>query len=176
MTEIEEEILVLKSIFNEDFISIDRLIFDVIIRFDSLPNKRILLIDEESNTSTELEHLPPITLRIIFKETYPEYHPPDYHLSCDYLNSKQLFLLANQIDSLWQAGGEVIVYTWIESIKDYFDHQLILSEKDFTMNDQRFSTNYERIGSKRIYEQLVEYNQMQNQLEFDQTNHICPIW
>ncbi len=173
--EYEEEILVLKSIFNEDFLSIDNenssSIFDLIIRFDSLP-KKLLLIHEES--STELSHLPPITLRVKYKTIYP----PDYCISCDYLTSDQLLLIANQMDSMG-TSGEVIVYSWIELIKDYFyhmDNRLVLVSIESSRNDQRFSTNYNRIGSKRIYEQLVEYNRIQMQLKFDQTNHLCPIW
>jgi len=177
----EEEILVLKSIFNEDFLSIDNenhpSTFDLIIHFDSLP-KKILLIHEEYNTSTELSHLPPITLRIIYKQTYPEIDPPLYCISCDYLTCDQLLLLVNQMDRMWKSG-EVIVYTWIEFLKDYFynmNNQLILSSIESSINDQRFLTNYNKIGSKRIYEQLIEYNRIQDQLEFEQTNHICPIW
>jgi hypothetical protein len=174
--EYEEEILVLKSIFNEDFLSIDNencsYRFDLIIRFDCLSNK-LVLIHEESNI--ELSHLPPITLRVKYKTSYP----PDYCISCDYLTSDQLLSIVNQMDSMSKSGEEVIVYSWIELIKDYFyqmDNQLILSSNESSRNDQRFTTNYNQIGSKRIYEQLVEYNRMQIQLEFDQTNHCCPIW
>jgi uncharacterized Fe-S cluster-containing MiaB family protein len=82
------------------------------------------------------------------------------------------------MDRMWKSG-EVIVYTWIEFLKDYFynmNNQLILSSIESSINDQRFLTNYNKIGSKRIYEQLIEYNRIQDQLEFEQTNHICPIW
>lgn len=177
----EEEISVLKAIFNEDFLSVDNEIypvtFDLIIRFDSLP-KKILLIHEELNTSAEISHLPPIILRITYKLTYPEIDPPVYRLSCDYLTCDQLILLVNQMDTMWKSG-EVIVYTWIELLKDYFynmNNQLILSSAESSINDERFLTNYNKIGSKQIYEQLIEYNRIQNQLEFEQTNQICPIW
>jgi len=173
----EEEILVLKSIFNEDFLSVNNEKFDLIIRFDSLP-KKILLSHEESNISTEICHLPPITLRITYRKTYPEIDPPFYCILCDYLTCNQLLLLVNQMDTMWKSG-EVIVYTWMEFLKDYFynlNNQLILLSIESSINDQRFLTNYDKIGSKRIYEQLVEYNQMQSRFEFEQTNHICPIW
>jgi hypothetical protein len=177
----EEEILVLKSIFNEDFLLVNNenhvVKFDLIIRFDSLP-KKILLIHEESNISTEISHLPPITLRITYRKTYPEFDPLLYCILCDYLTSNQLLLLANQMDTMWKSG-EVIVYIWIEFLKDYFynlNNQLILSSIESCLNDQRFLTNYNKIGSRQVYEQLVEYNRMQNQFEFEQTNHICPIW
>ena len=76
----EEEILVLKSIFNEDFLSVDNeghpSTFDLIIRFDSLPNK-ILLIHEESNTSSEVSHLPPITVFVLLIHQHiPKIDPP----------------------------------------------------------------------------------------------------
>jgi hypothetical protein len=177
--EYEEEIFVLKSIFNEDFLSVDNkdppYTFDLIIRFDSLL-KNILLIHEES---TEVSHLPPITLRITYRPTYPEVDPPLYCILCDYLTCDQLFSLANQMDTMWKSG-EVIIYTWIEFLKDYFynlNNQLTFTSKnESSINDQRFLTNYNKIGSRRIYEQLIEYNRIQNQLKFEQTNHICPIW
>lgn len=177
----EEEIAVLKSIFNEDFLSVDNenlsCTFDLLIRFDSLP-KPILLIHEQSNLSTELLHLPPITLRIIYRETYPEIDPPYYRVSCDYLPCDQLLLLVNHMDTMW-IPNEVIVYTWIEFLKDYFytmNNQLILPSIESSIDDQRFATNYNQIGSKQIYEQLIEYNRIQTRLEFQQTYHTCPIW
>ncbi|CAF1276620.1 unnamed protein product [Rotaria sordida] len=176
----EEEILVLKSIFNEDFVLIDNendeSTFDLIIHFDSLPNK-LLLIHDESNVSTELSHLPPITLHITYRKTYPKIDPPLYCIQCDYLTCDQLLSLTNQMDKMWQSG-EVIIYTWIEFLKDYFynlNNQLILSDIKSSINDKRFLTNYDKIGSKQIYQQLIEYNRIQNQFEFEQTNHICPI-
>jgi hypothetical protein len=90
----EEEILVLKSIFNEDFLSVDNeghlSTFDLIIRFDSLSSK-ILLIDGESNTSTEISHLPSITLHIAYPQTYPKTDAPLYCILCDYLKCDHLF-------------------------------------------------------------------------------------
>ncbi|UJR08284.1 hypothetical protein I4U23_012556 [Adineta vaga] len=176
----EEELSVLKSIFNEDFVLLsndDELpIFDLIIRFDFLPNKTIL-IHQLSNISTEISHLPPITLRLTYKQTYPQIDPPIYCILCDYLTSDQLTFLTNQIDAKWQSG-EVIVYTWIELLKEYvysLSDRLILCSTLSSITDKRFETNYDKIGSKRIYEQLIEYNRMQDQHEFDQNIHTCPI-
>jgi hypothetical protein len=169
--ECEEEILVLKSIFNEDFIENSSCEFDLIIRFDSLPNK-LRLIHEELNT--EISHLPPITLRVKYKTIYP----PDYSISCDYLTSDQLLSIVEQMDSM-VTPGEVIVFNWIELIKDYFyqmNNQLALLSNESSRDDRRFTTNYDQIGAKRIYEQLMEYDRMQTQVEFDQTYHSCPIW
>lgn len=177
----EEEILVLKSIFNKDFISIDnedsQTTFDLILRFDSLPNK-ILLIHEKSDASTEVSHLPPITLHIIYRNSYPKIDPPLYCIECDYLTCDQLITVASQMDEMWQPG-EVIVYTWVEWLKDYIyslNNKFILIDTEGSINDKRCLTNYDKIGSKQIYEQLIEYNRMQDQLEFEQTSHICPIW
>ncbi|CAF4661005.1 unnamed protein product, partial [Rotaria magnacalcarata] len=52
----------------------------------------------------------------------------------------------------------------------------ILFDINSSTDDKRFRTNYDKIGSKQIYEQLVEYNRVQNQAEFERTIHICPIW
>ncbi|CAF3523234.1 unnamed protein product [Adineta steineri] len=176
----EDEILVLKSIFNDDFLSIgnqgDSYTFELIIRFDSLLNK-IRLIHEESNASTELSHLPPIVLRITTKQTYPEANSPVYCILCDYLTDDQLLLLANQMDAVWESG-EVIIYTWIELIKEYICHlsnEFILRSALSSIDDPRILSNYVKIGSKRIYEQLIEYDRIQNQLIFEQTLHSCPI-
>lgn len=168
----EEEILVLKSIFNEDFLSTDdpnR--FDLTIRLDLYP-KKIRLIDEQSQQSTELSYLPPMTLQVIFKQTYP----PDYYLQCDYLSSEQLLNLVDQMDAMCSQSDGAIVYTWVEFLKDVFKDQWILPWKTSSTHDRRFSTNYQAIGSSRIYEQLIEYNRMQIQAEFDRSKHPCPIW
>ncbi|CAF5207859.1 unnamed protein product, partial [Rotaria magnacalcarata] len=164
----EEEILVLRSIFNEDFVSVDNVdhqsTFNLIVRFDSLPEK-ILLIHNQTNASTEVSHLPPITLRITYRNTYPKIDPPLYCIECDYLTCDQLSSLANQMDKMWMSG-DVIVYTWIEFLKDYFfnlNNQFILFDINSSTDDKRFRTNYDKIGSKQIYEQLVEYNRVQNQ-------------
>ncbi|CAF3201143.1 unnamed protein product [Rotaria socialis] len=176
----EEEILVLRSIFNEDFVSNDNVdhqsTFNLIVRFDSLPEK-ILLIHNKSNASTEVSHLPPITLHITYKNTYPKIDPPLYCIECDYLTCDQLSSLANKMDKMW-ISGDVIVYTWIELLKDYFfnlNNQFILFDINSSTDDKRFRTNYDKIGSKQIYDQLVEYNRVQNQSEFERTIHICPI-
>jgi hypothetical protein len=178
----QEEILVLKAIFNGDFLPLDHeeypSTFDVIIHIDSLPSK-ILLIHDESNTSSKLSHLPPLILRIIYKQTYPQEESPIYCILCDYLTENHLLLLADSMDRMWERG-EVIVYQWIEFLKDYFyniNNQLLLPPPlQFSLDDKRFFTNYDKIGSKRVYDQLVEYDRVQNQLEFEQTNHTCPIW
>ena len=171
----EEEIAVLKSIFNEDFIIVDDAgqlyTFDVIIRFDSL-EKKILLIYEKS---VELSHLPPMTLRVSYRRTYPEIDPPVYCILCDYLPADRLFGLVNQMDQMWNPG-EVIVYTWIEFLKGSLNNELVLSTSECTRDDQRFVTKYDQIGARRIFEQLIEYNRIQNQIEFEQTNQMCPIW
>lgn len=169
----DEEILVLKSIFNEDFLSddADPRAFDLIIRLDAFRNQ-IQLIDEQSQTSTEVIYLPPLTLHLVFKQTYP----PDYCLRCDYLSSEQLRVLVDQMDAMAGQVEEAIVYTWMELVKDSFKDQLILPTKTSSEHDRRYSTNYQTIGSSRIYEQLIEYNRMQIQNEFDQTTHCCPIW
>ena len=168
----EEEILVLKSIFNEDFLSSDdpnR--FDLIIRLD-LFTKQIRLIDEQSQRSIELAYLPPMTLRVIFKQTYP----PEYCLQCDYLSSEQLLILVDQMDAMCGQSDDAIVYNWVDFLKNVFKDQWILPWKTSSINDRRLSTNYQAIGSNRIYEQLIEYNRMQIQVEFDQAKHPCPIW
>ena len=175
----EEEILVLKSIFDEDFVSIDndQLTFDLIVRFDSLPNS-ILLIHDETKISMTIFHLPPIKLHITLIKTYPKLDPPLYCILCDYLTNEQLVILADQMDKMWKVG-DVIIYTWIEFLKDYIynmNNQFILFNVKSIVNDKRFLTNYNQIGSKKIYEQLIEYNQIQCQMKFEQTNHICPIW
>ena len=177
----EEELTVLKSIFNEDFAPIGTNeqfpSFDLTIRFDSLP-ARIPLRHEASNAATEISHLPPVTLRITYQQTYPDTVPPVYCILCDYLTANELVALANQMDAAWNPG-DVIVYTWIELLKEHLynlSSQFILRPSASTMDDPRFVSNYHQIGSKRIYEQLIEYDRMEAQHEFDQTFHTCPIW
>ena len=55
------------------------------------------------------------------------------------------------MDTMW-TFGEVIIYTWIEFIKDYFynlNNKLILLPFKSSINDKRFVTNYDKIGLER---------------------------
>ena len=173
----EEEILVLTSIFSEDLVMSTESTFDVIIRFDSLANP-IRLVHEESQRSSQLAHLPPITLRVSLPATYPHQTPPEYCLSCDYLPHDHLAAFATHMDAMWKPH-EVIVYLWAAFLRESFDdvdQQLRLPSNEASPTDRRYTSNYHTIGSQRVYEQLIDYNRAQDLRVFEQTYHDCPIW
>lgn len=170
-TLVEDEILVLQSIFNEDFQRVDEQTYDLRLCLHSLP-KKIRLTDGEH--WSEVSHLPPLTLRLTFIATYPQQAPPIYCLLCDYLSAERLTTLANQMDQMW-TPEEVIVYSWCEFLKESMDH---LDEENGTSaeSDRRFRTEFHRIGSKGVYRQLIEYNRTENIHQFEQSLQTCPIW
>ena len=169
-TLVEDELLVLQAIFNEDFQRLDEQTFDLRLCLHSLP-KKIRLTDGEH--STEVSHLPPLTLRLTFVPTYPEQDPPIYCLLCDYLSAERLTALANRMDAMWKPQ-EVIVYSWCEFLKESLENDE--EESPPSESDRRFRTDFQRIGSAGVYRQLLEYNRTENIHQFEQTLHTCPIW
>jgi hypothetical protein len=176
-----EEILALKSIFDDDFSLLNEtdvsVTFELRLRLDDLSTK-VRLVHDESNRSSELEHLPSILLRLTLPLTYPDEQPPDYAIVCDYLSIDYLRVLADRIDQLWQPK-QAIVFIWMESLRDSFHNiqdVLHLSSTYTESCDRRVITNYSQIGSKVVYEQLLDYNRMENLRQFQLTYHTCPVW
>ena len=173
-----DEILVLKSIFDDEFFeSNSPSKFNLLIRLDS-SHKNIFLFHHQSEEPNEISNLPPVRFHLEFPSTYPEKNPPIYLISCDYLPSSTLIEIADRLDNVW-TPNEPIVFTWIELIKEDLAkryERFYLSSDDDEREDPRIFTNYHRIGWKAIFDQLIEYDRVENSFQFDKSIHICPIW
>lgn len=179
MSDSEQEMLVLKSIYNEDFLPIDDQSFDIRLRLDCL-TKKIRLIDENSGESTDLSHLPPLIFHVDYPSNYPEENSPKFSIRCDFLSFDQLKSLADQLEQLW-TPGDVVIFQWIEFLREFFNEKLILSASnsstnDENANDRRFSTEFHRIGFQQIYRELIDFNRREEQNQFEIHWQNCSIW
>lgn len=74
---------------------------------------------EDEYEKFEVSHLPPINLHFEYPESYPSDSPPAFLLSCSWLLYDQLCKLCKHLDALWdESNGEVILFQWIQFLKD----------------------------------------------------------
>ncbi|XP_073507347.1 E3 ubiquitin-protein ligase RNF14 [Phyllobates terribilis] len=123
----EDELLALASIYSEDEFK----------RADGAPGGEIQVclelpanfsISVKSNSAAEcfpenfentVSFLPPIVLNFELLPDYPSTAPPDFTLSCKWLSPKQLTLLCQHLDELWEENrGCVVLFPWIQFLKE----------------------------------------------------------
>ncbi|KAG8201352.1 hypothetical protein JTE90_016829 [Oedothorax gibbosus] len=122
----ENELLSLQSIFEEGEFSVDRreppsgrIIAEV-----RLPDGYFVTATkfEQSDMSKEkvfhVDHLPPIILFYEFPHTYPEVTCPTFFISCNWLSFQQISLLCKKLVSFWEMSRDVILYIWMQFLKD----------------------------------------------------------
>mmetsp|Transcript_6708 Transcript_6708/g.18408 ORF Transcript_6708/g.18408 Transcript_6708/m.18408 type:complete len:695 (-) Transcript_6708:128-2212(-) len=72
----------------------------------------------QAHAIASVRHLPPITMQVSFPAEYPEGSAPEFHLSCEWLNSEQLAVLCTEMDCRAQDMlGEPVVFTWAELLR-----------------------------------------------------------
>uniref|UniRef100_A0A0K2T167 RBR-type E3 ubiquitin transferase n=1 Tax=Lepeophtheirus salmonis TaxID=72036 RepID=A0A0K2T167_LEPSM len=93
--------------------------------------------EREIHLSKDLDHIPPISLAFEFPDNYPSLSMPKFSLSCLWLNSKQILLLEENLESLWNENkGSVILFNWITFLQNEvlefldFEKEIIIEEKD----------------------------------------------
>jgi hypothetical protein len=171
----EDEVSALQSIFDEEFSSISPSHFELVLRFDSLPNPIALLFDD---ASIELWHLPPLTFELNLPKNYPEEESPHFRLHYDYLPPDRLQTIACELDQLW-TPNESIIFTWTELIRETLSKiriDFLDESKPNECHDERVISNYHRLGTQLVYNQLIDYDKWQSQLQFDRSIQTCPIW
>ncbi|XP_066447322.1 E3 ubiquitin-protein ligase RNF14-like [Eleutherodactylus coqui] len=123
----EDELLALASIYSEDEFK----------RADAASGGEILLcldlashfkVSVKSNGAaasfTEdfektVAFLPPIVLNFELPSDYPSTAPPNFTLSCKWLSPRQLSLLCQRLDDLWEENsGCVVIFPWIQFLKE----------------------------------------------------------
>ncbi|CAB4068724.1 RNF14 [Lepeophtheirus salmonis] len=93
--------------------------------------------EREILLSKDLDHIPPISLVFEFPANYPSVSMPKFSLSCLWLNSKQILLLEEHLESLWNENkGSVILFNWITFLQNEvlefldFEKEIIIEEKE----------------------------------------------
>lgn len=132
----EEELLVLKSIFDDAQLVVDsdaalttgRFLAAVRLPkpFFVVQKTKTIASDfdacnnaEDCIKKIEVEYLPPLNLFFELPESYPSASPPAFLLSCNWLSLSQISLLCKKLEDLWKDGnGEVILYGWIQFLEE----------------------------------------------------------
>ncbi|XP_042872795.1 E3 ubiquitin-protein ligase RNF14-like isoform X2 [Penaeus japonicus] len=134
----DDELLALASIYEDSFVSAldhdveaDLAVKDEVLKGGELAihldlppeftilSKRIGDDGEIHEQRLVVEHLPPLYLHFTYPSTYPSEHPPNFTLSCKWLNRAQLTQLCTQLDAQWEENkGSVIMFTWAQFLKD----------------------------------------------------------
>lgn len=134
----DDELLALASIYEDSFVSAldhdaeeDLAVKDEVLKGGELAihldlppefsilSKRVGENDEVLEQRLVVEHLPPLYLHFTYPSTYPSEHPPNFTLSCKWLNRAQLTQLCTQLDAQWEENkGSVIMFTWAQFLKD----------------------------------------------------------
>ncbi|XP_068133581.1 E3 ubiquitin-protein ligase RNF14-like isoform X2 [Hyperolius riggenbachi] len=123
----EDELLALTSIYSEDeFKRADNVPggkFQVCLE---LPPNFKVSVKSTSATNAVTENfedtvffLPPIILNFELPSGYPSSTPPIFTLSCKWLSPKQLSLLCQRLDDLWEENkGCVVLFAWMQFLKE----------------------------------------------------------
>ena len=66
----------------------------------------------------EVQHLPPVQLQLKLPAGYPSSEPPDFRLSCSWMDLDSLSAFCRSLDDQWeQAKGSAIIYTWVDVLR-----------------------------------------------------------
>ncbi|XP_068133585.1 E3 ubiquitin-protein ligase RNF14-like isoform X3 [Hyperolius riggenbachi] len=123
----EDELLALASIYSEDvFKRADNVPGGEIQAFLELPPNFKVFVKSTSATNAIAENfedtvmfLPPIILNFELPPGYPSSTPPIFTLSCKWLSPKQLSLLCQRLDDLWEENkGCVVLFAWMQFLKE----------------------------------------------------------
>ncbi|XP_069620137.1 E3 ubiquitin-protein ligase RNF14-like [Ranitomeya imitator] len=123
----EDELLALASIYPEDeFRRIDAAPEGHIQICLEIPSEFLVYIKSNSATNSLVDNfenavsfLPPIVLNFELPPDYPSTAPPNFTLSCKWLSPRQLTLLCQHLDDLWEENsGCVVLFPWIQFLKE----------------------------------------------------------
>ncbi|XP_054645542.1 E3 ubiquitin-protein ligase RNF14-like [Dunckerocampus dactyliophorus] len=79
----------------------------------------VALREGETLKQYEITFLPPLLLTFDFPEDYPSSSPPSFILRCSWLTHKQLASLGAHLIDLYQAtGGDVVIFSWVQFLRD----------------------------------------------------------
>ncbi|XP_077462774.1 E3 ubiquitin-protein ligase RNF14-like [Stigmatopora argus] len=144
LEEQENELLALLSIFGpEEFIrhesnSAGELRVPVL-----LPSGyKVALREGDTLKQYEISFLPTLHLTFELPENYPSSSPPDFTLCCSWLTQKQLADLGTHLIDLYGAtGGDVVLFSWVQFLREDTIRFLNITSLLELSNDPRTSFN-----------------------------------
>ncbi|XP_069810843.1 E3 ubiquitin-protein ligase RNF14-like [Dendropsophus ebraccatus] len=196
----EDELLALASIYSEDeFKRADGAPGGEIQVSLELPSHFIVSVKNNSaaDSCTEkfentVSFLPPIVLNFELPPDYPSTQPPNFTLSCKWLSPRQLTLLCQHLDDLWEENkGSVVLFPWIQFLKeetlDYVNitspYEIEVSgnglqspEKTLTHGvilDKRGIQDVQSVSALLRY--ILDFNEAQQKKAFDSKAFLCNI-
>ena len=127
----------------------------------------------------EVQYLTPIHLRCTFSNLYPVQEPPDFSLSCLWLNNQQIQELCRKLKLLWEEmPNQPIVFVWAEWLQDSAYEHLALGPH--LLLRQIVDENAELAGVVHTKLETALLAIFENDLEmrrdeFMHSRHICEI-
>ena len=159
-----DELSVLQSIFDHKCRLLDEHEFEILIDLH-LTSPITIRLDQQT---ASIQHLPPLSLTVLYHDAYPSDSPPSFRLACFYLSESDLEQLAQQLDRYPFVRDEVCVFEWIELIKKEFPYDRIL-------NDPTASTASTMETRAKVFQTLVEYHRDCEQELFRHQPQTCGI-
>ncbi|XP_035509474.1 E3 ubiquitin-protein ligase RNF14-like [Morone saxatilis] len=117
----EDELLALHSILgSEEFVRDEsKSAGEIRVSVELPADFTVTLKEGETLRQYEISFLPPLRLTFELPEDYPSSSPPSFTLTCSWLTQTQLSALAAQLADLYQAtGGAVVLFTWVQFLKE----------------------------------------------------------
>uniref|UniRef100_A0A3Q1JNH1 RBR-type E3 ubiquitin transferase n=1 Tax=Anabas testudineus TaxID=64144 RepID=A0A3Q1JNH1_ANATE len=179
----EDELLALDSIFGSgEFVRNESKSSGEIRVSVELPaNFTVVLKEGQTLRKYEISFLPPLLLNFELPEHYPSSSPPSFTLTCSWLTNTQLSALTAQLLDLYQAlGGTVVLFSWVQFLKEdaltFLDIQNVL---ELPNDEEPLQTEDEILSgltpSQILMSQILIYNADQKQKVFDGTVFECSV-
>ena len=156
------EVLALKSIFDENSFQYDEDLFEgTIIISTVLPDNGLLLnVQDKMDKSVLVNRLAPIVLKFKLTGTYPEESPPEFQVHSPWLDGPQLKRLTGKLKNMWEEQkGDVVLFLWHSFVEDSSLSYLGITETIALQSNEQL-------------EELIRYNQTSRSNPYD-TCEIC---
>lgn len=121
LEEQQDELVALLSIFDSDeFVrSKSKSAGELRVSVELPKDFDVALKEGDTLSQYEISFLPPLLLTFDLPEDYPSCSAPSFSLSCPWLTQTQLSSLAAQLNDLYQStGGTVVLFSWVQFLKD----------------------------------------------------------
>ncbi|KAM9385756.1 E3 ubiquitin-protein ligase RNF14-like [Pholidichthys leucotaenia] len=121
LEEKEDELIALQSIFGlEEFVRDEsKFAGQIQVCVDLPADFSVALKDGETLRQYQISFLPSVILTFDLPDDYPSSSPPTFTLTCSWLTHTQLSALTAQLCDLYQAtGGAVVLFSWIQFLKE----------------------------------------------------------
>ncbi|XP_034385160.1 E3 ubiquitin-protein ligase RNF14-like [Cyclopterus lumpus] len=145
----EDELLALNSIFDsEEFVRDgSKSAGEFRISVELPADFTVTLNEGETLRQYDISFLPPLLLTFELPDDYPSSSAPSFSLTCSWLTHMQLSALGAQLIDLYQAtGGAVVLFSWVQFLKEdalrFLDIHALLE-----LPSDEHSTQYDSLDS-----------------------------